>query len=110
VLDGEAAMHVTLLDQPPARGSTCRRVTISPEQYRTLVEHLRGSFKLDSQGRPVRIEAPGYSDNDSFYEATGHYGPINTCNEWTGRGLRKAGIKTGVWTPFESAVMKHLPE
>jgi hypothetical protein len=24
--------------------------------------------------------------------------------------LRKAGIKTGVWTPFESAVMKHLPE
>jgi uncharacterized protein (TIGR02117 family) len=110
VLDGEAAMHVTLLDQPPARVSTCRRVTISPEQYRALVEHLRGSFKLDSQGRPVRIEAPGYSDNDSFYEATGHYGPINTCNEWTGRGLRKAGIKTGVWTPFESAVMKHLPE
>jgi uncharacterized protein (TIGR02117 family) len=110
VIDGEAAMHVTLLEQPPPRSATCRRVTISAGQYRTLAEYLRGSFKLDSQGLPRRIAAPGYGDNDAFYEATGHYGPINTCNEWTGRGLRAAGIKTGVWTPFESAVMKHLPE
>jgi uncharacterized protein (TIGR02117 family) len=109
VLDGEAAMHVTLLDGPP-RGPRTRRVRITEEQYRTLAAHLKNSFALDTAGRPQHIAAPGYFEQDAFYEATGSYGPIATCNAWTGSALRKAGIRTGVWTPFEPFVMKHLPE
>ncbi len=109
VLDGEAAMHVTWLESPPAVGRYCRRVMVTEEQYRLLVDHVRQSFKPGPDERPVRIKAAGYGDNDAFFEAGGHYGPINTCNEWTGRGLRNAGVRTGVWTPFEGAVTKHLP-
>ena len=109
VLDGEAAMHVTLLDRIP-QGSGVRRFRVSEEQYRELVSHLVDSFRLDAAGRPIHVGAPGYFEQDTFYEATGNYGPVNTCNEWTGVGLRKAGVRTGVWTPFEPLVMKHLPD
>lgn len=108
VLDGEAAMHVTLLEQIP-QGSGTRRFRIRREQYDALITHLTHSFRLGPDGRPVHLNAPGYFEHDTFYEATGSYGPVNTCNEWTGAGLRKAGVKTGIWTPFEPLVMKHLP-
>lgn len=109
VLDGEAAMHVTLLSQMP-QGDGVRRFRVSEDQYRVLVSHLAGSLRLGAAGRPIHLGVPGYIGRDTFYEATGNYGPVNTCNEWTGTGLRKAGVRTGVWTPFEPFVMKHLPD
>ncbi|HVJ01043.1 MAG TPA: DUF2459 domain-containing protein [Sphingomonas sp.] len=33
---------------------------------------------------------------------------FNTCNNWTGEGLRTAGAKMGIWTPFTWGVMKWL--
>jgi uncharacterized protein (TIGR02117 family) len=110
LFDGEAARHVTMLDQPPPLSSTCLRVLVSTNQYRLLTAYLTNSFKLNPASLPVRINAPGYGEADAFYEATGSYGPIHTCNEWTGAGLRKTGVKTGLWTPFETSVMKHLAE
>jgi uncharacterized protein (TIGR02117 family) len=109
VLDGEAAMHVTLLGDIP-QGGGVRRFRVSEDQYRLLVSHLVNSLRLGPDGRPIHLGAPGYHEHDTFYEATGNYGPVNTCNEWTGAGLRKAGVRTGVWTPFEPFVMKHLPD
>lgn len=108
LLDGDAAMHVTLLGGIPV-GDGVRRFRVSEDQYRLLVSHLVNSFQLGSDGRPIHLGAPGYFEIDTFYEATGHYGPVTTCNEWTGVGLREAGVRTGVWTPFEPLVMKHLP-
>ena len=110
VLNGETAMHVTLLDSAPAPNSKCRRLRLSMEQYNLLVAHLKGSFRLSATGKPVHISADGYGSQDAFYEGAGHYGPVHTCNEWTGEGLRTAGARMGVWTPFEPVVMRHLPE
>ena len=40
-----------------------------------------------------------------FYEAVGPYSAFYTCNSWTGRALREAGVKTGLWTPLSQSIM-----
>ena len=65
--------------------------------------------RLDAQGRTIPLIGRGYSVNDAFYEANGGYSFIMTCNEWTGRALRAAGVRMGLWTPVEQSVMWRLP-
>ena len=42
---------------------------------------------------------------DAFYDATGRYSAVRTCNEWVGEGLRRAGVRVGRWTPFPVTVL-----
>jgi uncharacterized protein (TIGR02117 family) len=97
---GSTVLHVAHVPEPRAGGSV-RAVVLSPAEYRRLVEHVRGTV---AAGPVVR----GYGPRDAFYSAKGGYSAINTCNEWTGRGLRKAGVRMGVWTPLPWGVMLWL--
>ena len=103
-----AAMHVTWLRDAPLPGPRCRRLDLTEEQYRALAAYVLGSFALDETGRPRRIDHPGYTAHDRFFDATGTYSFIHTCNEWTGAGLRRIGVRTGLWTPFAADVLRHL--
>jgi uncharacterized protein (TIGR02117 family) len=103
---GQGAMHVEYVDRPEAYAS--QRVRISAAQYRKLVEYLRGSFRRDATGRPLRIDAPGYFDTDAFYEAIPVYTFWFTCNEWVRRGLADAGVRTAAWAPFDIAIFRQL--
>jgi len=76
-------------------------VLLRPEEYRRLVDYVRGAF---AAGPVVR----GYGARDAFYSAKGGYSAFRTCNEWTGRGLRKAGVPMGIWTPLPWGVMLWL--
>ena len=35
-----------------------------------------------------------------FYESRGSYSMFFTSNNWVGRALKKAGLRTGLWTPL----------
>jgi len=89
---GSTVLHVAHVPEPRA-GGPVRTLLLRPEEYRRLVEHVRTSF---AAGPVVR----GYGVRDAFYTARGGYSAIRTCNEWTGRGLRKAGVPMGIWTPL----------
>lgn len=91
-------LHVEHTTEPPA-GPDDRAVMLSPGQYRRLA-----AFVHASRGPGGKV-APGYGGYDAFYEGTGTYNAILTCNEWTGRALRKAGVRIGAWTPFPVGVM-----
>lgn len=106
---GRTAMHVTWLECGPYSSDESRVLIVNEEQYRELCEYVRTSFELDDAGRPRRIDHPGYTPFDHFYEAVGSYSAIQTCNEWTGAGLRRIGVRTGTWTPFASDVLRPLP-
>lgn len=90
-----------------------------------------GDFLPDTNWRPLRLRRhefdrlsayvavtfepggraiAGYAANDRFYPARGRYSAFNTCNVWVGRGLAKAGVRTGAWTVFASDVMRWVPE
>ena len=91
-------LHVSWLataQLPPGRTWV---ISLTPAQYLRLAAHVRASLP---QGRAVPIPGAHYGPDDAFYEATGRYHLFATCNTWTGRGLRAAGVTVSRWTPFD---------
>ena len=104
VMGGEGLMHVEHWVNPQP-SEHYRPLRISRAQYRRLVRALLRDLPPPEQRRSY----PGYGAQDVFYDARGTYTLYLTCNEWVGESLRRAGILTGAWTPFESSVMKWVP-
>lgn len=104
---GNAAMHVTYKYNTPKLNELCKKVVISKEQYKMLIDYILSSFQLKNK-KPILIDHPGYSQQDCFYEAHGTYHMFKTCNVWTGKALKVAGVKIGVWTPFHKGIVGHL--
>lgn len=105
---GSTLLHVDHV-QDPQESSEQRALTLSRDEYRRLVEFVRPRFRLDRHGRTIPVLGRGYHESDMFYEAHGGYSFWLTCNEWTGRALRAAGVRMGLWTPVEQSVMWRLP-
>jgi uncharacterized protein (TIGR02117 family) len=94
----ETLVHVDHVPRPRATADV-RRLVVTPEQYRHLAEFI---------SRTVAPEAksyPGYFAWDAFYDGTGRYSAVRTCNAWTGAALAHAGVRVGWWTPFPETVM-----
>lgn len=104
---GPALVHVDHVWNPKA-DEYQQPLTLSRAEYRRLAAHIRQSFVLDRSGKPIPLLGRGYGPSDVFYEGRGNYNMARTCNEWTGEGLRAAGIRMGVWTPFADSVMWRL--
>ena len=103
-----SCMHVHMWDDSSVPAGV-RKTTISLEQYRRLVEYISGSFQRDEGGRFSLVAGVAYGPNDAFYDAHGSYHALNTCNCWTCRGLKAAGVRTGWFTPFPKTVSLYLP-
>ncbi len=104
---GPTLLHVEHIHEPRAE-EWQRPIRITPAQYRRLAGYIQRRFRLDRGGRPIPVLGRGYSGADMFYEANGGYSFVMTCNEWTGRALRHAGIRMGLWTPLEQSIMWRL--
>ncbi len=106
-LPSASALHVTLMTEPQHM-STARRLVLDDTQFRTLQKYIEASFAHDSSGKSIPIRGANYAENDVFFEATGSYTLINTCNSWAGTALKHAGVRVGHWTPFEFNLLYHL--
>jgi len=104
---GETLLHVEHVDRP-APDESQRPIRISSDQYRRLAGFIQQHFRLDASGRPIPLVGRGYGPGDMFYEANGGFSMFFNCNEWTGSALRTAGVRIGLWTPFEQSVMWRL--
>lgn len=85
-----SVMHLVGFDHPPAEmfpDAEIIGLSLSDAAFARLVDHLEQSFK--GGGVPLRT---GLYDNSSFYEARGRFHLFNTCNRWTARGLKAAGL------------------
>ncbi|CAO3452536.1 hypothetical protein [Azospirillum argentinense] len=102
---GPSVMHVYALHSP-AGSPDCGMLVLKEGQYGALAAFVRDSFRRDGAGRVMPLPGSGYGATDLFYEAVGHYSPVETCNEWTGKALRAAGVTVGAWTPFEGGIMR----
>jgi len=94
---GERVMHVEWVDNP---AYAARELRLTPEQYRRLWASIRAGFRLDSNGKPILIDHPGYGLRDAFYEGVGKANAIHTCNQWAAGRLRLAGVEAPLWSPF----------
>lgn len=96
------AMHVTFYDTMEENAS-CRKICIEKENYASLVQYIDQSF-IQGDQNPVLIKGASYADNDLFYDAHGTYSLFNTCNTWANSGLKAAGLKACLWTPFDRGI------
>ena len=94
---GERVMHVEWTRDPSYAARTIR---LTPEQYRRLWAAIRAEFALDHDGKPVRIDHPGYGPRDAFYRGVGKANAVQTCNQWAADRLRLAGVEVPLWSPF----------
>ncbi|MDW5443611.1 TIGR02117 family protein [Polaromonas sp. SM01] len=99
-----ALIHVTYLQRGELRNGAYK-LPLSQAQYVQLVDYVRAALP---SGQATPISGAHYGHNDAFYEAEGGYNFVETCNTWTGRGLRHAGVTVSRWTPFDFNVVWHL--
>jgi uncharacterized protein (TIGR02117 family) len=103
---GEGAMHVVYIADLAFYAG--RELRLSLARHARLVEYVRDSFARSADGRPIRLQAPGYFETDAFYAARPRYTFWMTSNEWVRRGLTAAGVRTPAWAPFDSALFFQL--
>jgi uncharacterized protein (TIGR02117 family) len=101
LIGGRRVMHVDYVSDP---SYAAREVRLRPEEYRRLWQAIRSDFAADREGKPQHIDFPGYGCCDAFYWASGKATALWTCNNWTARQLRLAGIKTSLWPPLVQGV------
>lgn len=104
------ALHVTYLNDRPLVNEHSRKIRLSPSEYEALVQYIANSF-VQTNGRVQRIDCcqyPGWNDN--FYAAQGAYHLLNTCNEWANQGLKTAGVRVPVWSPFDWTLMNFFED
>ena len=106
----ETVLHVEYLgDVSP--GESMRSVLLTREQYGRLAAFVEASIgETHESGAARTASETSYGLRDRFYVASGRYHCFNTCNQWTGRGLKAAGVPTGIWTPLKPQVLCWLPE
>ena len=102
VTGGERVMHVERTNDP---GTGMRAVRLRPEEYRRLWAAIRAELALGGEGRPERIDHPGYTPEDAFFVGRGRASALSTCNSWVADRLRIAGVETSLWPPFAQGLL-----
>ncbi len=106
LLPSPTAMHVTRYANQKQHW---RPLALHQEQVDILLDYLNQGFEKQQNGNIIPITGHTYGNNDRFYEATGHYNLFLTCNEWINRGLKKAGLRTAIWSPTDKGILRYFP-
>jgi uncharacterized protein (TIGR02117 family) len=72
---------------------------LNDASFNALLDFIDESFKRDG-GAIEPIVGYAYGPYDRFFEARGRFNALLGCNTWTAAGLRRAGLRTGVWNPL----------
>ena len=89
-----AVMHMAGLATAPRDGGSRREVVtvaLTEAGLLNLIAALAAEFERPAGGRAAFV-ARGLYPGSKFYHARGSFHLFNTCNTWTGRMLRAAGI------------------
>ncbi|MFK7804272.1 MAG: DUF2459 domain-containing protein [Anaerolineae bacterium] len=110
LIPSESAMHISyFIDKPKATVNSIP-IKISVAQYQILVNAFVESFEL-VDGTPQSLNCCFYPHlRDQFYASNRNYHALFTCNMWTNKVLKSAGIPTARWAPQERYIMDPLKE
>lgn len=90
----ESVMHVVAVPADVRRyfaNSRIEELCLSGGDYDALLRFISGSFHQDARGGIVEL-TNGIYGNSQFYQGEGDYYLMNTCNKWTAKGLKSAGL------------------
>ena len=102
-LHSPSALHVTL--EPTVRlEMPAVAVKVTNQQYEKLVKYILFNFEKDFAGNPKPVEELHYNQHDAFFHAKGSLHFFYTCNTWVNDGLKAAGLRACLWTPFDDGI------
>lgn len=97
-----SVVHVAAFQEeypfPRDLGSSLTVLPLSESEFNDLIRFIDNSFARDKEGKVIPLSTGRYGDSQ-FYEGNGSYSVVNTCNKWTARGLKSAGMD--ISTPFK---------
>jgi uncharacterized protein (TIGR02117 family) len=90
----ESVIHAVAVPEKADKffaNSIVETLCLSGREYSSLLRFISESFYKDEDGRILELEG-GIYGNSQFYKGVGNFYLMNTCNKWTAKGLKSAGI------------------
>jgi len=107
----ETVVHVVAISGNSHRffsGSEIEPVYLGNEEYDSFLKYISNSFRRNEEKEIIELEKGLYGDSQ-FYAGEGDYFLMNTCNKWTAKGLKSAGMDIGTtFTLTADSVMNYL--
>jgi len=108
ILNSPTTMHVTAHLEKPVASERIKSVKICKDRLDALKSFILSGFQKNELETAILIENAGYGPLDCFYEANGSYSLFETCNSWTNKALKAAGVPTSLDAFHEQGIMRHL--
>lgn len=106
-----AIIHVVAVPYSPAEYFSHSEVIdtcLTDQETESLRSYVARSFARDPAGRVIQLANGIYGDSQ-FYDGEGRYYLLNTCNKWTAKGLKSAGLDISpLFTLTSGSVMNYL--
>ena len=90
----ESVVHITAIPINPVRyfeKSELIELPLKDEAFLSLRKFISSSFKRGLDRQVIVLKKGIYGDSQ-FYKGEGDYYLMNTCNKWTAKGLKSAGV------------------
>lgn len=71
--------------------SRIEKLCLTEQEVSSLITFLAGSFAQNQSGNIIPLQKGIYGDSQ-FYQGSGEYHLMNTCNKWTAKGLKSIGM------------------
>jgi uncharacterized protein (TIGR02117 family) len=110
LLPSEATVQMTVLRATPEIAFGAQNVVEVPVDDAGLAglqDYLRESLETDATGAPRRL-ASWPHEGSVFFAASAAYDGLHTCNTWTARALRSAGLTGVPDTLFAGSLMNEV--
>ena len=89
----ESVIHVSAFNLNPEKfyaGKTVAEIKLAVNNYLKLIEYINTSLQKTNDGKLVPLGK--YNKVSSFYLSTEKYHVFKTCNVWTAKALKNAGV------------------
>jgi uncharacterized protein (TIGR02117 family) len=90
----ESVIHVVAVPEKADEyfsASRVEKLCLSDGEYASLRRFIANSFHENEHGKLFALNEGLYGDSQ-FYKGTGRFYLMNTCNKWTAKGLKSAGL------------------
>ena len=90
----ESVIHAVAVPEKADKffaNSIVEDLCLSGRGYSSLVRFITESFYKDEYGEILELKG-GLYGNSQFYKGVGNFYFMNTCNNWTAKGLKSAGM------------------
>ena len=90
----ESVIHAVAVPEKADKffaNSIVETLCLSGREYSSLLRFISESFYKDEHGEILELKG-GIYGNSQFYKGVGNFYFMNTCNNWTAKGLKSAGM------------------